>query len=617
MSQAAQASARLKARLKARALARSDRQATRGGSVTMSSSAQSRCRRREQDLAKIKRCVTGSLPQNFVGWLEARAPPLGDNAYVVRHPQFMNVSSGQDLTGDCVSTSSLAFAQYIRNDSIGFERKVRQLGARTSERGTSSYSSEKSVSEEPIPPHHGDAGDAGADGGQALVPAQTARSHPGRSLFSAVEVGAGLGVPSLLLSQLLHSKVVATDGNRIAVQVLRLNAALHAVTEDDEGDSSSSHTHRQIHARLLKWGDDDAAKEIGRSFHSRSHNNPGPHLVFCCDCFSEYADSDVRALAGTLLACVGPQTVVAVAFEKPSSPNVASDGDTSSKLDQQHEQQQIVQNKFQFLSLLLLSGGLEFVCHEKGQRLLLLPSLPQVGVQKSRCYLALFRRCGDDPQRHTTSQATEEGVAAEHHHVSSVDQHSDSLAESLPRSVDAQEVASKLQTHGFCVIDDFLPSDLASLVRKDAAAVMATPERFFQHSSTPSQKAQQHIRSDLTLDVDSLSPPNRTQRKPGETPVLAALSKAARILQFPVAKAIGAACGEKVYSREQPQFAVYPAKGSFYVEHLDNPRFFDQKKDNGRRLTAVCVATSIAFVESSIFSSVDTHLLRCDALDFI
>ena len=33
----------------------------------------------------------------------------------------------------------------------------------------------------------------------------------------------------------------------------------------------------------------------------------------------------------------------------------------------------------------------------------------------------------------------------------------------------------------------------------------------------------------------------------------------------------------------------YPGCGSFYVEHLDNPRYFDPSKDNGRRLTVLCV----------------------------
>eukprot|EP00750_Incisomonas_marina_P001545 INCI11317.2.p1 GENE.INCI11317.2~~INCI11317.2.p1 ORF type:complete len:738 (-),score=111.26 INCI11317.2:389-2602(-) len=632
MASKAAASERLQARLRARAKARKTQSSSQSGSV-VSSKASARKARRQRDRKALEKCCGSSLPGSFDTFLDSPfgipAQKIIDPPYVLRHPQFMNVSTGRDVTGNVLSAASRSLTQLILQDPHRFMLSV--IG-----RSSQTLALEQRLEAQQQQPDQ--------DLGLRVRCESSACTAGVDPPVRVLTVGSGLGLPGLMMQRTLKAHVVLTDRNRVVLDMLRLNAQLHHSTSTPTPDAATAKTSKadarqysRADVKRLAWGsDDDVAAALDAFRGETGSDNVFPDLVVSTECFSEYSDADVKALAHTLLLCCGKRTTVGIAFERPPpvelSERSGQGGDKdgngprvdSAVSAEQLERRQVVQNKFQMLVFLLHCGGLQSIefgdvdtPSGSGCVPYRLPSVESTfaantsgSTTKSKsvltafppCFLALFRRSikavGSPMALARPNGFFLEGTSsllpsasssfATHSSKQVYAQPRSPLFVALPISINPEKVAQELQIHGFCIIDNFLPPKIASAVLQESLLI----KRNYLTSVAAGQSSQDliHIRSDVTFDVDPLVDPNKSFDSAGiddGTCSLPLLSLVARILQFPLAHSIGMACGEKFFARERPQFAIYPGRGSFYVEHFDNPKLYDEARDNGRRLTAV------------------------------
>eukprot|EP00927_Polykrikos_kofoidii_P080321 TRINITY_DN77197_c0_g1_i1.p1 TRINITY_DN77197_c0_g1~~TRINITY_DN77197_c0_g1_i1.p1 ORF type:complete len:298 (-),score=47.45 TRINITY_DN77197_c0_g1_i1:23-916(-) len=112
-----------------------------------------------------------------------------------------------------------------------------------------------------------------------------------------IELGAGLGLPSLVAQKLGAKEVVATD-MAVNLDLLRQNIGLNITTGDDIGDVS-------LHATALCWGDSDVIGAL---------TAPGKFdTILCSDVI--YNDCALSPLTETILALSGLGTIVLTCCE--------------------------------------------------------------------------------------------------------------------------------------------------------------------------------------------------------------------------------------------------------------------------------------------------------------
>lgn len=113
--------------------------------------------------------------------------------------------------------------------------------------------------------------------------------------LSAVELGAGLGLPSLVAAHVGMSKVVATDGDQDVIALLHANK---------EKNSSTSNTSALVVKELL-WGVENALEEVGME--------KVPDLLLAADVVYGNDEKVWKSLVNTMRQCSGPDTLILVA----------------------------------------------------------------------------------------------------------------------------------------------------------------------------------------------------------------------------------------------------------------------------------------------------------------
>jgi len=122
----------------------------------------------------------------------------------------------------------------------------------------------------------------------------------------AVELGAGLGLPSIVGAR-LGMRVVATDGDAHVLQLLEQNAARNA----KEGGA--------VRVATLEWGT-PARPQIGP--HPGDLVLAAPDLILASGCVYGVADDVWAALVRTLAELAGPATVILLAHGNGAAPGV-------------------------------------------------------------------------------------------------------------------------------------------------------------------------------------------------------------------------------------------------------------------------------------------------------
>ena len=123
---------------------------------------------------------------------------------------------------------------------------------------------------------------------------------------TAVELGAGLGLPSIV-AHALGMEVAATDGDEHVMDLLRRNATSNY--------ASSSGANGPLRVAPLRWGDGGALEACGLA-------RP-PNLVLCCDCVYGVDEGVWSALVSELTALSsGGRTLILMAHGNGAAPGV-------------------------------------------------------------------------------------------------------------------------------------------------------------------------------------------------------------------------------------------------------------------------------------------------------
>lgn len=113
--------------------------------------------------------------------------------------------------------------------------------------------------------------------------------------LTAVELGAGLGLPSLVAAHMGMSKVIATDGDPDVI------ALLHANKEKNSGTSNTS----ALEVKELLWGVENALEEVGME--------EAPDVLLAADVVYGNDEKVWKSLVDAMRQCSGPQTLILVA----------------------------------------------------------------------------------------------------------------------------------------------------------------------------------------------------------------------------------------------------------------------------------------------------------------
>lgn len=173
-------------------------------------------------------------------------------------------------------------------------------------------------------------------------------------------------------------------------------------------------------------------------------------------------------------------------------------------------------------------------------------------------------------------------------------------SEPVAGSVSSQ-IAAMLSQHGFCVLDDFLPTDSAEAIAAAAAAAWASGD--MENGVLTSTDV--FARGDSVLWVNTSDPAaaigcETAAMKVKEQHRSAAVPELAPLLEHVdafIAKTISTQLprAQSILTRSHAMFTCYPAaqrtadaeRSQGYLRHVDNDKLFRAGRDNGRVLTTI------------------------------
>ena len=155
---------------------------------------------------------------------------------------------------------------------------------------------------------------------------------------SVLELGCGLGVPGILLHEIIGCPVVLTDKESLVDQLqTNLNTIFPSSTPDEETDNGEQgeSPRRKIEARVLDWSDDGVKDLLDHCFllsqeesnaTNKDHRRASFDIVLNCDCV--YEPLYGREAWQSLIACqkallqANPKTILITSLERRTADGV-------------------------------------------------------------------------------------------------------------------------------------------------------------------------------------------------------------------------------------------------------------------------------------------------------